>query len=502
MQFGEVRVDEAEGLILAHSLRLPQAMLKKGRVLGAGDIRALKLAGINFVTGARLEDGDVGEDEAARLLAQALAGDCVATGPAFSGRCNLFSAGRGLLVIDRDRLDRLNLVDEAVAVATALPFSAVTPRQMVATIKIIPFGVDRRVVDACIAYASSGGPLVAVRPFRPRTAALILSTLPGSKESVLASAAAVTRARVEALGGNVVQELRCPHDIGSLERAVARVQADMILVIGASATVDRRDVVPAAIQRAGGVIDHFGMPVDPGNLLLLGHIGATAVVNLPGCGRSPKLNGLDWVLGRLAADMPIRAQDIMRMGAGGLLKEPVRPPAIEPHSSAAPADPRVSALVLADGAAADVLLEDVDGKARVTRTVESALAAGLSPVVVLTGPEADLVEEALPACDVRLVRIADGEDSLAAGIGALAEDVDAAVVLPAHRDPVSPEVLAQMVRAFEPDEGRSVVVTVQKARRGGPMLVGREYFDALSHAPDLDGLMADHAEVVFELVIG
>ncbi|MEW5728781.1 MAG: NTP transferase domain-containing protein [Pseudomonadota bacterium] len=503
MKFGEVRVDEAEGLILAHSLRLPQAMLKKGRVLGAADIRALKLAGINFVTGARLEDGDVGEDEAARMLAQALAGEAVTIGPAFSGRCNLFSSGRGLVAIDRERLDRLNLVDEAVAVATALPYSAVTPRQMVATIKIIPFGVDRRVVEACIAFASSGGPLVSVRPFRPRTAALILSTLPGSKESVLASAAAVTRARVEALGGSVVQELRCPHDIGSLERAFARVLAggsDMILVIGASATVDRRDVVPAAIQRAGGVIDHFGMPVDPGNLLLLGHIGQTAVVNLPGCGRSPKPNGLDWVLGRLAADVPIRAQDIMRMGAGGLLKEPTRPPAIEQHPSA-PAEPRVAALVLAD-AETEALLEEVAGKPRVTRAVESSLAAGLAPVVVVTGDEADMVEEALPACDVRLIRVRDGEDGLAVGLAALAEDTDAAVILPAGLDPVTPEVLGQMVRAFEPDEARSVVVTVQRGRRGGPMLVGREYFTALAQASDLDGLLADHAEVVFELVIG
>ncbi len=166
MIFGETRVDEAEGLILAHSLRLPQIMLKKGRVLTTADVRALKAANINFVTGARLEPDDVGEDEAAGIIAQALTGAGATFNTPFTGRCNLFASQRGLLVYDRERLDRLNLVDEAVTVAAAPPFEPVGPRQMIATVKIIPFGVDRRVLDACEAYANTGGrPLISVRPF-------------------------------------------------------------------------------------------------------------------------------------------------------------------------------------------------------------------------------------------------------------------------------------------------------------------------------------------------
>src|SRR5205823_3749969 len=75
------------------------------------------------------------------------------------------------------------------------------------------------------------------------------------------------------------------------------------------------------LTRLGGTVEHLGMPVDPGNLLMLGRLGDEPVMGLPGCARSPKQNGFDWVLQRLVADLPVGRRDIMLMGAGGLLKE-------------------------------------------------------------------------------------------------------------------------------------------------------------------------------------
>lgn len=493
MMFGEVRVDDAEALILAHSLRLPTAMLRKGRILTAEDVRALKMAGINFVTGARLDDTDVGEDEAARVLAEALAGDGINIGPAFSGRCNLFAGSGGILVMDRERLDRINLVDEAVTVATFPPYEIVAPRQMVTTVKIIPFGVDRRVMDACAAFASTGGPLISVRPFRPLKVSLVLTTLPGLKESVLVSTATVTRSRVEALNGTVILEQRCPHDMGSITRAIAKslsIGADLVLVAGASGTVDRRDVVPAAIERSGGAIDHFGMPVDPGNLLLLGHVGSVPVVNLPGCGRSPKPNGLDWVLRRISAGIAIRPRDMMCMGAGGLLKETAPR---SPHKELLPAhaaiEPRVAAILPVIGAL------DGETRARIAGTVEAALKSGLDPVMVVTDSEA--VEEALPACDIRIIRHAGTCPPVAEGLAALPADIDAIMVLRADRPCPSTKALAEMVRAYDVDEGRSIVTTRGPSKA---ILVGSGHFAALAEAPAPESLLPDLTEIVFEVV--
>lgn len=479
MQFGEVRIDEAEGLILAHSLRLPTAMLKKGRVLSAADIALLKQAGLNFVTGARLEDGDLGENQAAQAVADALAGPGVQSNGAFAGRCNLFATQGGVVVIDRDRLDRLNLVDEAVTVATVPPFVIARPRQMIATIKIIPFGVSRHTVDACAAFASTGGPLVAVHPIRPVKAALILTTLPGIRDKTLAAAAAVTRARVEALGGEIVAELRCPHDIGSLERCLTKALATsptMVLIIGASATVDRRDVAPMALEKAGGAIDHFGMPVDPGNLLLLGHVGPVAVVTLPGCARSPKPNGLDWVLARLAAGVRITPKDIMRMGAGGLLKDlGGQSPTVWPAISTPTVLPHAAAIVLAG---------DGDGAA----AVETALAAGLEPLVVVASSNSDAAEENLPPCDIRLLR--EDANPFAAGLAALPDDVDAALVF-AEGAAITVADVGHMLKALDPEEGRAIVTA------GDSCLIHSSHFGATS----LAHLLMDHAEQVLDLPI-
>jgi molybdenum cofactor cytidylyltransferase len=517
MIFGEFPVREAQGLILAHSLRLATATLKKGRVLSEADVKLLATSGINFVMAAKLEDGDLGEDEAAGLVADSLAGDNVHAGGAFTGRANLIATKRGLLVIDRARLDRLNLVDEAVTVATLPPYEVVAPRQMVATVKIIPFGVDNRVVDTCAALARTGGELISVRPFKPMKVALILSTLPGLKQTVLEATTAATRARVAALDGELTQVVTCPHDVGSIERALTKVVAagaEMVLVSGASATVDRRDTVPAALIRAGGVIDHFGMPVDPGNLLLLGHMGPVWIVDLPGCARSPKVNGLDWVMRMLAAGLKVAPQDIMRMGPGGLLKDiPNRPSPREMLDAQGPRQPKVAGVVLAAGLSARMngankLLAEYRGEALVARAVKAATVAGLDPVVVVTGHDADRVEDVLPPCEVLVVRNPAPErgmaSSLNAGLAALPGDVDAAMVLLGDMPGVEAGHLRLLIRAFDPDEGRAICVPVHDGRRGNPVLLARRFFDEVA---TIDGdrgarsVVAEHGELVCEVLM-
>ena len=322
MDFAIFPLREAHGVILAHSVTLAGLAFKKGRRLSGADLQALAAAGCREVTGVRIDDGDLGEDRAAELVGEAVCGENVRPGRAATGRVNLFSVAAGLAMIDRRGLDVLNQRDEAVTVATIMPWQPVKPRQMVATIKIIPFAVARPVIDDCLAAAA--GPLISVAPFVGRRVAMILTVLGGTKENVLNKTISSNRNRVEACGGHWLGDERCPHDAGLLAAALGRALAggaDLVMIAGASATVDRRDVVPSAIAAAGGAIDHFGMPVDPGNLTLLAHIGEVSVVGVPGCARSPKLNGLDWVLGRLMVGLSVTSRDIMAMGVGGLLTE-------------------------------------------------------------------------------------------------------------------------------------------------------------------------------------
>ena len=522
MKFAEVPVAEAEGAILAHSLRLGTIALKKARVLSRADLDLITEAGLSRIVVARLEAGDVGEDEAARLVAASAAGDEIEPAAPFTGRANLFAKARGLLVFDRERLDRLNLVDEAITLGTLPPFAVVEPRMMVGTVKIIPFAAAAEAVERCVEAARSVGPLLRVAPFQPHSVGLIQTRLPGLKESILDKTREVTEGRLKVLGCQLVVEERCGHETAELAPLIRDAMGhgiDILLIHGASAILDRRDVIPAAIVAAGGRVDHFGMPVDPGNLLLLGHVKARPVLGLPGCARSPKVNGFDWVLERLVAGLPVGPAEIMRMGSGGLLAEiPSRPlpraeatQASERKSEAKPQGPRIGALLLAAGQSRRMggpnkLLAEIAGTPMVAHVARRLLASRARPIVAVLGNQADTVDIALGKLPVKRVRnpefAAGLSTSLKRGIAALPSDLDGVIVCLGDMPLISGRHLERLIAAFNPLEGRAIIVPTRRGKRGNPVLWSRQFFPEMTGlAGDVGAkhLIGEHAEFVAEV---
>jgi molybdenum cofactor cytidylyltransferase len=327
VRFGPVPVEEAVGAIAAHSVRSGEAVVRKGSTLREEDARRLRAAGIDSVVAVRLDPGDVGEDAAALRLAEALAGEHAAVERPFTGRSNLFATRAGILMVDRAVIDGVNAVDEAITAATLPAYKPVVEGEMIGTVKIIPYAVAGALLDRALAAAGPGG--IRVAPYALSRVGVISTLMPGLKASVVDKTLAVLGRRLEPAGAAVTDEARVAHDASALARAIAAQAAggnDLIVVFGASAIADRRDVIPAALEAAGGTVEHFGMPVDPGNLLLVGSIGGKPVIGAPGCARSPKENGFDWVLQRLLAGVPVTRADIAGLGVGGLLMEIVSRP--------------------------------------------------------------------------------------------------------------------------------------------------------------------------------
>lgn len=325
MIFGAIPVSEAEGCILAHSLLVGGRKWPKGHVIDRADLDTLRAAGIPCVVAARLEPGDVAEDPAAARLAQAVIGSGLRAGTATTGRVNLHADTDGLVVIDAAGVNRLNTVSEAVTLATVAPWQPVTARTMVATIKIIPFAVPETVLAAAL----PASPLLRVAPWRGLRAGLVQTRVHGTKDSMLAKTTEATARRLKSCGARLIAEERCAHrtaDVAAALTALRAVGCEVLLLVGASAITDRCDVLPSAVVAAGGGVVHLGMPVDPGNLLMLADWDGLPVLGLPGCARSPRLNGADWVLWRLAAGLAVGPGDIMGMGVGGLISDvPGRP---------------------------------------------------------------------------------------------------------------------------------------------------------------------------------
>ncbi len=494
MIFGEFRCEEAEGVTLAHTLNLGAKTLKKGRVLGAADIVLLKQAGIERVTGARMDEGDLDENAGAAAIAALLVGPNTETRRPYTGRCNVHASVRGVLQVDAARIDALNALDEAVAVGTLPDYALARHGQVLATVKIIPFAVTRELVERCRAIAA-GEPLLRLAPLAPRRAALILGELPGMKENVFRGTVTATRNRLEGLGSRLALVLRCRHEKSEYAARLREARAagcDLLLIAGATVTKDRLDTVPAAVTAVGGTVDHFGMPVEPGNMLLLAHIEEVPVLVLPGCARSRRSNGLDWVLQRLVAGLPLGRAEIMRMGVGGLIRSPLEPEDEEEGDTesvpAVPAGtPNVAALVLAAGQSsrmggANKLLAEVDGVPMLLRAVNAALASKAASVTVVLGHEADKAEALLAGRRANLVRNPDYAQgmstSLRAGISALPVEAEAAVVLLADMPSVSAEHVDRLIDAFAAGQP-AIVVPQKEGRRGNPILWPREFFAAM-----------------------
>ena len=515
MIYGEVPTVDAVDMILVHSLRAEGVSFKKGRKLSAHDLGALSAAGIKSVTVVRLEPGDVPEDEASATLAAALAGPGTRVGAPFTGRANFYAEDDGVLIYERSSLDAINLVDEALTVAALPPFETVTARQMIGTVKVIPFAAPGAALDKAMVVAAAQGHLLRVAPFQPHNVGLVATRLPSTKESVLDKGHRVLEARLSAMGSHIGKELRCAHDAAEISVAVATLLAEgyaPVLVFGASAIADRRDVIPAGIIAAGGEVLHFGMPVDPGNLMLLGRHGQTPVLGLPGCARSPALNGFDWVLARLLADVEVTSADVMRMGAGGLLKEiSSRPQPREGKVQTKPAAPRIGAVVLAAGKSSRMgdtnkLTTDVDGSPMVVHAVQAAAQSGANPIVVVTGHEAQKVQTALAGTPVTFVHNSDYAEglstSLRAGVRALPDTVDAAFICLGDMPDLTADHLARLAAAYDPDEGRTICVPTFGGKRGNPILWGVAYFAELQSMKGDTGakhLIGEHLEAVCEV---
>lgn len=534
--FGEFPVEEATGLLLAHSLniRLTTATsgqpawlrLRKGHQLTREDIGRLQAAGLSHVSGARPGPDDITENPAAAHVAALLAGAHTAPRPATGGRCNLHATADGILHLDSERVVRVNLLGEAIAIGTLPPWSQARKGQVIATVKIIPAAVPRQILDACASILAT--PAVQLAPLQPHRAALIISRLPEQRSASPATMEEVTRQRLAGLHSRLALTLHCPHDSAALSARIRQAQAagcDLILISGAAGTKDRQDLVPQAIMAAGGHIERFGLPVEPGNMLLLARLGETPLLVLPGCARSRRLNGLDWILQRLIANLPLDRESIARMGIGGLIRQqpgilpepmnnapthanqtandaaPLNEAAVPP-APCLPADirrpdaPRVAALILAAGAAQRMagqhkLLAEIDGIPLVLRAVNAALASRASSVSLITGKCNEAISALLAAQLAQPTRLrclhnadyASGmASSLALGIRHLPADSDAVLVMLADMPLINANHLDQLIDAYLSHHHQAqppVIVPMHNGQRGNPVLWPRRCFSQM-----------------------
>ena len=327
MKFEPVPLSEAKGKILGHNIAASDGrrLLRKGKPLTDDDVDSLRALGRASVYVAELEADDVDENKAARRIAEAICGDGLHIVGVASGRANLLSNEMGLLRVDVERLNQIN-EHNGITLATLMNHSPVQARQIVATVKVIPYALTESVVSEAEVISSRGKPLVRVDALLSKSVGMILSGSLSIHQKLVNDFIPL-RERIEKLGSSVTRTDFVALDDESDEASLAdmlRQQVSsgirMILLAGETAIMDEQDIIPRAIERAGGHVESVGAPVDPGNLLMVAYIGDVPVVGAPGCARSKKINIVDWILPRLLAGDRLTRKDIVALGHGGLLE--------------------------------------------------------------------------------------------------------------------------------------------------------------------------------------
>jgi molybdenum cofactor cytidylyltransferase len=334
MKFGPVSLAEASGKLLGHNLAGPDGkrLFRKGKPLTPEDVVKLRQMGKRSVYVAELEAGDVPEDQAAMRIAEALLADGLRLSRSAGGRVNLLATRLGVLYVNTPALRGVNAI-QGITLATLQAHAVARPRQIVATVKVIPYAVPEADLNRIEAAILAAQPLISLRELPPRRIGVILSGSLAVHTRLQADFEEPLRRRIEALGSRLERvdfiALEDEEDevaLGNLLQKAAAAGIMLVVLAGETAIQDRCDLAPRAILRLGGSVECVGVPVDPGNLLMLAYLGEMPILGAPGCARSLKTNAIDWVLPRLLAGERLGFDDLAELGHGGLLEDTIKRP--------------------------------------------------------------------------------------------------------------------------------------------------------------------------------
>jgi molybdenum cofactor cytidylyltransferase len=469
---------------LAHSIVVGGKRLPKGSLITRACADAIAGEGITEIQAYRLGEDDIGENEIADQIATLISGENTTASGATRGRVDLRASKAGIISIPRN-FEEINRIDEGLTVATLKRDVGVGIGDLIATIKIIPYGLPRHVIDSVKSSCSA----LSIQPYKPYNIAVINS-------DTSQTSGAITQ-RIENTSGKLLEKIQSDHSTHSLKNAIQQCAInpaiDLILLVGKSAIADRRDTVPSSLEAANGKVLHLGMPADPGNLLMLGEINKKQVIGVPSCAKSPARNGFDMVLEEFAANRSLSVDYIKQAGIGGLLKpqaKNTKDRTRDTQKSTIRENDKGAAILLAAGASSrapiNKLLAKINGQTVASISAQNladAITLNSRNIAVVTGRDAVDVEQSIGLNDVDFVCNTAFEagisTSLKMGLERIAVDIELVLVALADMPFIKPATIDTLFIMAKEMPDRDIFVPTFNGKRGNPVLWRKSIFDDL-----------------------
>ena len=490
---------ESKGSILAQSYNLSERKLSKGTRVSKAIVELLNKENIKSILCAVPDENDMDEDAAAEAISNAIDRNRIYAEEASTGRVNFRTPALGVVRYNRELIKKINLVDESIAFSIVEHNQLLAKNDLIATLKIIPFFASKIYVERVVALLSKYE-IFKIHRLEEKKVDFIQTYYNWQKRSIFKATSNVTRSRLDALGCLLEKETLIPHDHESLCSEIKSSLdsgAQVLLISGASAITDRSDYIPRAILSVGGEIIQYGLAVDPGNLLLIGQIGSTTVIGMPGCARSPKLNGFDWVLQLLMANIPITKEELADMGAGGLLMEIASRPLPRALSkSVYKRGKKIMGVILAAGNSTRMgkdnkLLRNVGDASLVRNTAVEMLNSDVDSCSIVLGYQSDKVAEVIKDLNISLILNPlwqEGQaSSLKAALNTLDDTYSDLLIMLGDLPGVKSRHINTIIEEHLLTNNRRSKITIPSfnGKKGNPVIWGRSFF------PDLSNLEGD-----------
>ena len=495
MKIKSLGPQDSIGAVLAQTYNLPGKVISKGTFVTNEFVGYFKTGNVKTILCAVPEEGDIHEDEAAEAISSAIDKNHIYADKASTGRVNFKSQSLCLVRYDRDFIKEVNLVDESIAFSIVEHNQLLAEGDLIATLKIIPFFMQKKYVDRVIKILAKDE-LFKIHSLKKKEVTLIQTCFEWQKKSIFTATSNVTKARLEALGCSLKKEKLINHDYDTLRaiiRSSVKNEPEILLVSGASAITDRSDYIPKAILSEGGEIIQYGLAVDPGNLLLIGKVGNTTVIGMPGCARSPKLNGFDWVLQLLMADIPVVKEELADMGAGGLIMEIAsRPLPRALAKSVNKREKKIMGVILAAGNSTRMgkdnkLLKNIDGSPLIRNIALEITKSDLDSCSIVLGYQSDKVADVVKDLNINLILNPlwkEGQaSSLKAALNSLTSSYSDLLIMLGDLPGIKSGHINRIIEEHLSSENRRSKITIPsfKGEKGNPVIWGRSFFHDLSN---------------------
>jgi molybdenum cofactor synthesis domain-containing protein len=325
----KIRLKEAVGSKLGHDIteirpgEFKGPAFRKGHTVCEEDLCHLQRLGKNHLYVIDLAEDEIHENQAAAILAEALAGEGIVwEDEPREGKIKLLADRDGLLSVDSPTLAAFNMVDEVMC-ASLHNHTLVKKGELVGATRSIPLVMKRVPIERAAAIARQNGSVLMVKPLRSARVGLVITGNEVYHGLIEDRFAPILTEKVAALGSEVTSLDIVPDDAGEISRVI-RSHLDRgcdLLLLSGGMSVDPDDVTRHGIRLAGATELHYGAAALPGAMFLVAYLGEVPLLGVPACGLYHRITVLDLVLPRILAGERIGRAELAFLGHGGLCRD-------------------------------------------------------------------------------------------------------------------------------------------------------------------------------------